>query len=528
MKSKLTLWFLQLTLLLLLPFKVHAIAFEAMQNEKTAIIRWPSQYGSPQIRQQATGLVLTFHNQALQMPRRNVFGDGGLLHSVFSRQIGNDSQIVAELSGQWQYTTEQQENWHLIYIEKSSSQSVLSLHFQQIEVRRLLQIIAAEANINLVISDSVQGKMSISVRDMEWEQVLAMILDAQNLERRRYGSAWQISAKNNATTDSSDLSTQTFRLRYLSAQAMQTMFQSATGNDKNAAALLSSRGSILFDKNNNSLIVRDTPQVLHNLRALLDELDVPVRQVMVEARIVEAGEGVAQEIGVKFGLARQGNTAWGANWNSAASNNVLQDFTPNVNLPAAAAAGSIALVRPISSSALGLELSAMEQDNRTKTISRPRVLTQDQKLAEIKQGFQIPYQTRYKDGEYSISFKDAVLSLKVLPRITPDNRILLDIAVNKDAIDRSLSNLDGEPAIATQQLNTQAIVENGGTLVIGGIYQDSFAHTVHKVPLLGDLPWVGNLFKSRSRNHNRNELLFLITPLIVDEATSHNPQPTQP
>ena len=182
-----------------------------------------------------------------------------------------------------------------------------------------------------------------------------------------------------------------------------------------------------------------------------------------------------------------------------------------MNLPATAAVNSIALVRAFSSGALGLEISALETENRTKVISNPRVLTQDRKEAEIKQGFQIPYKT---------DFKDAVLSLKVTPRITPDSKVILDITINKDDIAANYTNIDGEPALSTKQVKTQAMIEDGGTLVVGGVYQETFSNTVRKVPVLGDLPVLGNLFKSRGRKHERNELLFFITPRIMGGETS--------
>ena len=250
---------------------------------------------------------------------------------------------------------------------------------------------------------------------------------------------------------------------------------------------------------------------------------------MVEARIVEAADGVARDLGVKFGAGRQGSTSWGGNWNNAieanrryagsnsgsGSNNRGVSFTPNVNLPVSTATSSIAVIRSWASSALGLELSAMETDNLTKTISTPRVLTQDRKEAEIRQGTQIPYTTRGSNGEVTTSFKDAILSLKVTPRITPDSKIILDITINKDEPDYTRVNVEGEPGITTRAVKTQAMIEDGGTLVVGGIYQEQMSNNISKVPFLGDIPVLGNLFKSRSRSHTRNELLFFITPRIM-------------
>ena len=283
---------------------------------------------------------------------------------------------------------------------------------------------------------------------------------------------------------------------------------------------MSERGSALLDPSTNTLIITDNQLVIEKFQRLIAELDVPAKQVMVEARIVEAADGVSRDLGVKFGVnGSRGRTSFG----SSLSDTIGQGSVlagPNVNLPATAAVNSIALVRAFSSGALGLEISALETENRTKVISNPRVLTQDRKEAEIKQGFQIPYQTRDGSGAYKTDFKDAVLSLKVTPRITPDSKVILDITINKDDIAANYTNIDGEPALSTKQVKTQAMIEDGGTLVVGGVYQETFSNTVRKVPVLGDLPVLGNLFKSRGRKHERNELLFFITPRIMGGETS--------
>ncbi|MFC2389749.1 MAG: pilus assembly protein PilQ, partial [Kingella oralis] len=243
---------------------------------------------------------------------------------------------------------------------------------------------------------------------------------------------------------------------------------------------------------------------------------------------VEASDTLSRELGVKFGGVRAGSTSWANNWGLATERNsrgvrngssgVL--FEPNINVPVASAVGSIAVVKSFSSVTLGLELSASEAEGRSKTISTPRVLTQDRQEAEIKQGYQVPYTTRDSDGSTTTSFKDAVMSLKVLPRITPDNKIIMDVTINKDTPDNTYQSSEGEPSIRTQSVKTQAMIEDGGTLVVGGVYQEVIQNNVKKVPMLGDLPVLGNLFKTRSRNNSRNELLFFITPRIMGSETS--------
>lgn len=414
----------------------------------------------------------------------------------------------------------------------------ITLNFQDIDVRTVLQILAQESGYNIVAADNVKGKITLSLKNVPWDQALDLVLNARNLDVRKQGNILTVAPRaellardktvlqtRKELDELGPLVSETFRLKYKSAEAFKQILNlqhGQTAEGKTANGLLSSRGSVLVDTGSNTLIVNDSEQVLRKFRKLVQELDVPARQVMVEARIVEAADGVSRDIGVKFGYAgRRDNVSVGSNMENAYKV-ATGDFNlnPNINLPVAAASSSIGLVRSLYSGALGLELSAMEQESRTKTISSPRVLTQDQHEAEIKQGFQVPYQTRSRNGEYSTAFKDAALQLKVTPRITPDNQVILDIMIHKDDVDRSLTNLNGEPAITTKQVRTQAMIEDGGTLVIGGVYQESFAHIVRKVPLLGDIPVLGHLFKSRDKNQSRNELLFFITPRIVDDYAS--------
>ena len=324
-----------------------------------------------------------------------------------------------------------------------------------------------------------------------------------------------------------------FQLKYKNVEEFKKILRITDGSSSGTSnnSILTARGSALIDPATNTLIINDVQSVIQKFNALIEELDVPARQVMVEARIVEASDTLSRELGVKFGAGRNGSTSWGNNWNngiernsryarsgSSGSNGI--PFAPNVNLPVASAVGSIAVVRSFSSGVLGLELTAAETEGRSKTISTPRVLTQDRQEAEIKQGYQVPYTTRDSDGSTTTSFKDAVMSLKVLPRITPDNKIIMDVTINKDTPDNTYQSSEGEPSIRTQSVKTQAMIEDGGTLVVGGVYQEVIQNNLKKVPVLGDLPVLGNLFKSRSRNNSRNELLFFITPRIMGSETS--------
>ena len=315
-------------------------------------------------------------------------------------------------------------------------------------------------------------------------------------------------------------------------------------NNNNSRTILSNRGSALIDPATNTLVITDNTFVLQKFEKLIAELDVPARQVMVEARIVEAEDGFSRQLGVKFGYAgSNGKNSWGSNWTNALANrtsyvngqrtlanwsrNPSQDIPalpawtvdPNVNLPTAAATSSIALVHALSSGALGLELSAQQAQNKLKIVSTPRVLTQDRKEAIIEAGTEVPYQEASSSGATSTSFKKAVLGMTVTPNITPDGQIIMDIKINKDSVNSDCRAT--EPCINTQRLNTNVMVEDGGTLILGGIYQEENSEGVSKVPLLGDIPVVGNLFKSKTRSDKKTELLIFITPRIVDNIGSN-------
>lgn len=476
------------------------------------------------------------------------------VRNIVAKRMGKDTQIMITMQGGWSHKVNKKNGAQEIVVMRSSNTAShgvqnkqqkftgknISLDFQNVEVRTILQILAKESGTNIVASDSVQGKMTLVLKDVPWDQALALVMDARDLDMRRNGNVINIAPRKELADNEKDklkiqeeldnlgrLETRNFQLKYKKVEEFRDVLKltDSGSSNSNSRSILSNRGSALIDPATNTLIITDNPTVLAKFETLIEQLDKMSEQVMVEARIVEAEDTVSRDLGVQFGFSRAGRTAWGSNWSNAINNRNLvngssssateQILNPNVNLPVSAATSSISLIRSISSGALGLEISAMEQDNRAKTISSPRVLTQDRKAAEIKQGFQIPYQTRDANGAYTTAFKDAVLSLKVTPNITPERQILLDVVINKDDVSGSYVNLDGEPAISTKQVTTQAMVEDGGTLVVGGVYQETMSNNVRKVPLLGDLPVLGNLFKSRARKSERNEVLFFITPRIM-------------
>lgn len=477
---------------------------------------------------------------------------GTPVRNIVAKRLGGDTQITVTMQGGWEHRLSKKSGYNELVISRSNdvasrglqnkaqkfSGKNVSLDFQNVEVRTILQILAKESGNNIVASDSVQGKMTLVLKDVPWDQALAIVMDARDLDMRQNGRVINIAPRQeladkekskltilNELENMGPLLTRNFQLKYKKVEEFKSVLNitdGGSGSNSSRNSILSNRGSVMTDPATNTLVVTDNANVIAKFEKLVDELDKMSDQVMVEARIVEAEDTVGRDLGVRFGFSRAGRTAISNDWVSSQNNrNVVlgaansQLLNPNVNLPVSAATSSISLVRAISSGALGLEISAMESDNRAKTISTPRILTQDRRAAEIRQGFQIPYRTSDGEGGYTTAFKNAELSLKVTPNVTPDRKILLDIVINKDDLSNAYVNLDGEPSIATKHLTTQAMVEDGGTLVIGGVYQEKMSNTIQKVPLLGDLPVLGNLFKSRSRNSERNEVLFFITPRIM-------------
>lgn len=511
----------------------------------------------PVVQAQSDRVIITIKNYPLatqDQKNLDVTDFSTPVRNVVVRRLGNDTQITIRNQGTWQHKLTSNAGRTSIQIlpnvknttlgvsqrkvQKKFTGRSISLDFQNIDVRTVLQIIAKEANINIVASDSVQGKMTLNLKDVPWDQALDLVMEARDLDMRRNGNIINIAPRQDlekkdkdelkALQDAEELGplfTKSYQLKYKNVEEFRKVLriEDSTSTSNRDNSILSKRGSALIDPSTNTLIITDNQVIIKKFDSLLEELDVPARQVMVEARIVEAIEGFSRDLGVQFGVGRaKGRTAIGTNLNSAIDNYNNASKTilgANIALPINTSTGTIGLVRAIGSTALGLELSASETDNRSKTISTPRVLTQDRQEAEIRQGTQVPYVVREKDG-YSTAFKDAVLSLKVIPRITPDNKIILDVVISKDEPNYTNVNAAGEPAIDTKYVKTQAMVEDGGTLIVGGIYQETIFNNLKKVPLLSDIPVLGNLFKSRSRAHSRNELLFFITPRIMGAETS--------
>ena len=405
----------------------------------------------------------------------------------------------------------------------------LSLNFQDIEVRSVLQLLADFTGLNVVVSDSVGGTLTLRLKNVPWDQALDIILQTEGLAQRRNGNVIFIAPQQEIAQreqqelqaeqqkqELAPLRTEYIQVNYAKAADLASIMQSE------GTSLLSDRASVTVDQRTNTLLVRDTSRNLEQARQLVSRLDVPVRQVLIESRIVVANDDFNRELGVRFGVSGNStseNAAVTSDGTTAGNLATGATATPNtgdynVNLPVTNPAGSIglALAELPFGSLLQLELSAMQAEGRGEIISTPRVITANQSEAVIEQGVEIPYQEASSSGATSVSFKKAVLSLTVTPQITPDDRVIMDLAITRDSVGQIFANV---PSIDTRELQTQVLVDNGETVVLGGIYEQDKNNSVNRVPFFSDLPVVGRLFKSTIRENDKSELLVFVTPKIV-------------
>ena len=411
----------------------------------------------------------------------------------------------------------------------------LSLNFQSIEVRAVLQLIADFTDLNLITSDTVSGNVTLRLKNVPWDQALDIILRSKGLAMVKDGNVISVApaeevaarAKLDQTIEAqAPLISDSIQINYAKASDFTKLLKTKDNS------LLSERGSVSVDDRTNQLLIRDTAANIAAITNLIQQLDIPVRQVLIESRIVLATNDFSKELGVRFGVSNV-NTTTGAGYTdtvgtsgtAAAAESARLGFTPtqpgryNVNLPVstlAASAGSIgiALARLPFGTLIDLELSAAQTEGRSETISSPRVITSDQSEASIETGTEIPYAEASSSGAATVSFKKAVLSLKVTPQITPDDRIIMDLEVNKDSPD--FANITaGVPPIKTQAVKTNVLVDNGETIVLGGVYEQTKANNVQRVPFFGDLPLIGFLFRSNFEQNNKSELLIFVTPKLL-------------
>ncbi|MCH8733678.1 type IV pilus secretin PilQ [Neisseria gonorrhoeae] len=515
--------------------------------------------GQPDISQQHDHIIVTLKNHTLPTALQRSLDVADFktpVQKVTLKRLNNDTQLIITTTGNWELVNKSAAPGYFTFQVLPKKQNLesggvnnapktftgrkISLDFQDVEIRTILQILAKESGMNIVASDSVNGKMTLSLKDVPWDQALDLVMQARNLDMRQQGNIVNIAPRDEllakdkaflqAEKDIADLGalySQNFQLKYKNVEEFRSILRldnaDTTGNRN---TLVSGRGSVLIDPATNTLIVTDTRSVIEKFRKLIDELDVPAQQVMIEARIVEAADGFSRDLGVKFGATgrkklKNETSAFGWGVNSGFGGGNKWGAQTKINLPVAAAANSISLVRAISSGALNLELSASESLSKTKTLANPRVLTQNRKEAKIESGYEIPFTVTTASGggnSTNTELKKAVLGLTVTPNITPDGQIIMTVKINKDSPAQCASGNNTILCISTKSLNTQAMVENGGTLIVGGIYEENNGNTLTKVPLLGDIPVIGNLFKTRGKKTDRRELLIFITPRIIDTA----------
>lgn len=521
------------------------------------------------IRQQGQELVVDFLKATLPENLRRKFdvADFGTPVSAIVASVqGGNSRLVISPNGLWEHQAYQADNQFVVEVKrvaedpnkltKSASATDyggdrISLNIQNTPIKQLLQTLGEEFGYNVVMSDTVNGSISLRLQNVPWDQAFDLILERGGLDKRKRGNVLLIAPKDELLkkeelelqskqliSDVEPLKTESFQLNYQRAES----FQKILTDEKQR--ILSKRGSAVIDPRTNTLFIQDTPGRLEELRKLIAKIDIPVRQVMIEARIVEASDSFSKNLGARLGFhdvssvvsgsnriqSRIGgslnDTAYHTGQTSTVPNYIADGTTRNnsatsVNLPATSIKGSqpgafsLILFNPSATRFLNLELSALEVDGKGKVVSSPRVMTSDQTEALIEQGVEIPYQQATSAGATAVAFKKANLSLKVKPQITPDGRVMMALDINKDVPDTTLAG--GTIAIKTKHIKTDVLVDNGGTVVIGGIYEETENRSVSRIPFLGDLPYVGFLFKNTSTDREKVELLVFITPKIIAE-----------
>ncbi len=529
------------------------------------------------IRQQGKNLVVEFTKSTLPegLRRRLDVADFGTpVQLITTQQSGDRVRMIIEPKGEWEHSAYQSENQFVVEVRPRKVDPTkltqgagyngekLSLNFQNIDVRSLLQVIADFTNFNIVTSDSVTGSLTLRLKDVPWDQALEIIMQAKNLGMRKNGSVLWIAPKDEinakekldfeaqaAIQNLEPLRTQSFQLNYTKAlviaQGLTGTGASAGGGGGSGSTtrILSARGSVIAESRTNQLFVSDIPSRLTQVAELIQKLDIPVRQVLIEARIVEASDTFGKSLGVKLGGGAVNSrnslgtfpSVTGGGTVTTNTNGVISStstsptvtfpqFTQGnfINLPSTGVSGNgnaagtfaISLFNSSFSRMLNLEISALEADGKGKVVSSPRVVTADQTKALIEQGTELPYQVATSSGATSIAFRKANLKLEVTPQITPEGNIILTLDVNKDTVGQATT---AGFAINTKHVQTEVLVENGGTVVIGGIFELTETNDESRIPVLGEVPVLGALFRTRNRVANKTEMLVFITPKMITD-----------
>lgn len=546
-------------------------------NSGRVVVSLPNNQTGVDLKAQGQGLVVEFLKTSLPeglRRRLDVTDFGTPVKTITSNQVGDRVRVLIEPTGEWEHSAYQSDDQFVVEVRPKKVDTSkllqapsyvgekLSLNFQSIDVRSLLQVIADFTNFNIVTSDTVSGNLTLRLKDVPWDQALQIIMDSKGLGMRKAGNVLWIAPRDEldartkkdlealqAIERLETLRTQSFQLNYAKASEMVIQLRGAGGVGGGSTAgvtrFLSERGSVIAEPRTNQLFVTDTAKKLVEVQELLTKLDIPVRQVLIEARIVEASDTFGRSLGVRLGgsdlrgvnggnagysVGGGNRVAFGGSYDAVSSttgesaNVMTTTNTSFVNLPAAGQGGyaassfALSIFNSAANRFLNLEISALEADGKGKVVSSPRVITADQTKALIEQGTEFPYQQATSSGATSVAFRKANLKLEVTPQITPEGNIILELDINKDS--KGETTAQGI-AINTKHIKTQVLVENGGTVVIGGIFELTESDSEAKVPLLGDIPVMGNLFKTKSKSTNKQEMLVFITPKMVsDRATN--------
>lgn len=528
-------------------YDISGIDFRrGIDGEGKVIVNLDDPNVSVDLRQEGTTVIADFMGADIApefIRRLDVIDFGTPAQIIETTARGNTVRLLIRANDRFEYLAYQANNQYTIELKPLTQQEIskrereqpkytgekLTLQFQDMDLKAILHTLGDFAGINIVISDDVQGSMALNLVNVPWDQALDIILKSKGLGKRQEGNVMMIAPAdiiaqreqqeleaNKQQEELAPLRTELIQINYAKAAEIAAILQAGLGASTDSAAsskpvgILSERGSVTIDQRTNTILVQDVATKLEDVRRLVGQLDIPVRQVLIEARIVTADDGFARDLGARFGVSDVMN-----------SGEVNSDF--NVNLPIANPAGSLGLsfARLQDGIVVDMELSALESENRGEVVASPKVITANQKEAYIKAGEEIPYQQSSggASGSTTIQFKEAVLELRVTPQITPDGNVILDLKIVQDTRGDALifDGVAAAPAINTQEVGTQVLVKNGETIVLGGIFQHRTTYDESKVPLLGDIPLLGWLFKNTQREDTKQELLIFVTPKIIEQ-----------
>ena len=560
------------------PRSISGVDFRRTRDGGGRVIISLSDPGTPvDIRQEGGRVVAIFKDTGLPaelMRRLDVLDFATPVTTVDTLRTNLDTRVVISAEGKFEQLAYQSDNEFSIEINpvddevqegsslfsqtKEYEGQRLTLNFQDIETRAVLQLLAETSGKNIVVSDTVQGNVTLRLRNVPWDQALDIVMTTKGLDMRQNGNVIMVApAEEIAARETADLEArnQIRELEPMYSEFLQVNYAKAgdlanlISADSGGSGMLSERGSIAVDERTNTLLVQDTAQRLQDIRRMVRTLDVPIKQVLIESRIVVVNDDFSRELGVRLGVTayNESGTGEGAQVISGTGvgtdtmvNSIIDNLattgtvTPvavpnltdryNVNVPVGeSAAGRFSLAVLERDYLVDLELTALEAEGRGEIVSTPRVITANQKEARIEQGVEIPYQQSASSGATTVQFKKAVLSLEVTPQITPDNNIIMDLRVHKDNVGEIISTggLGGTvPSIDTRAVETQVLVEDGQTVVLGGIYETERRETISKVPFLGDIPAIGVLCRNKQMQNDKSELLIFVTPRILEEGSA--------